>query len=132
MRVSPSPVGVVSAQRAEHSLESQRLRLHSHARRLCAYCGSESVSIRTCGVLHFDLCNLVSVTVERAVNKPLAMELPQGKGMPKKGKKGEKGKKGKKDPAPKEPFVPPWQRGKPLWYTRGFITDESTSQARGR
>jgi hypothetical protein len=50
----------------------------------------------------------------------------RGKRMPKKGKKG---KKGMKDPASKEPFVPPWHKGKPLWYTRGFITDGGTSQA---
>jgi hypothetical protein len=44
-------------------------------------------------------------------------------------KKGKKGKKGTKDPAPKKPFVPPWHKGKPLWYTRGFITEGGTSQA---
>jgi len=34
--------------------------------------------------------------------------------MPKGKKGGKKGKK-KKDAAPKEPFVPPWHKGKPLW-----------------
>lgn len=36
--------------------------------------------------------------------------------MPKKSKKGGKGKK-KKEAVPKEPFVPAWKIGKPLWYT---------------
>jgi len=34
--------------------------------------------------------------------------------MPKKGKKGGKGKMNK-EVAPKEPFVPAWKLGKPLW-----------------
>ena len=47
--------------------------------------------------------------------------------MAKKGKggKGGKGKgKGKKDAKPKEPFVPPWKLGKPLWYTQGQSVPE--------
>ena len=36
-----------------------------------------------------------------------------------------KGKgKGKKEAKPKEPFVPPWKLGKPLWYTQGRVAQE--------
>ena len=37
------------------------------------------------------------------------------------GGKGKKGGKSKgKEAKAKEPFVPPWKQGKPLWYTQGL------------